>query len=173
MTHGAGWTDPRVRAGHSSIEGSGLYAAAPIRAGEVVFVWGGGTVISDAELRAIGASGRRYSSAAIGENQNVLWNAEDPDAGGPGGANHSCDSNLRMLDERTLGARRDIAAGEELTLDYALITVSPEWRMECHCGSTACRGVVTGNDWQSAVLQERYAGHFSPFINARIAARLR
>jgi len=171
MTHGAGWTDGRVRAGGSSIEGSGLYAAAPIRAGEVVFVWGGGTVISDAESQAIATSGRRYSSAAIGENQHILWSADDPDAGGPGGANHSCHSNLWMLDDRTVGARRDIAAGEELTLDYALITVAPEWRMECHCGSTLCRGVVTGSDWQVPALQQRYAGHFSPFINARIAAR--
>jgi RimJ/RimL family protein N-acetyltransferase len=168
----AGWTDPRVRAGASTIEGSGLYAAEPIRSGETVFVWGGGSIISDAELRAVVASGRRYSCAAIGENQHILWAADDPDAAaGPGGANHSCDSNLWMLDERTVGARRDIAPGEELTLDYALFSVAPEWRMECRCGSTLCRGVVTGNDWLLPAIQERYAGHFSPFINARIAAR--
>jgi uncharacterized protein len=125
-----------------------LYAAATIRAGETVFVWGGGRLISDAELRAIAASGRRYSSAATGEDQHILWSAEDLDAGGPGGGNHSCDSNLWMLDARTVGARRDIAAGEELTLDYALISVAPEWRMECHCGSPLCRGIVTGSDWR-------------------------
>ena len=74
-----------------------------------------------------------------------------------------------MLDGRTVGARRDIAAGEELTLDYALFSSAPEWRMECHCGSALCRRVVTGNDWRLPELQERYAGHFSPFINVRIA----
>jgi RimJ/RimL family protein N-acetyltransferase len=169
MSSANGWTDPRVRAGPSTVEGNGLCASAPIRAGEVVFVWGGGTIISDAELRAIVASARRYSSAAIGENQHILWSADDPDAGGPGGANHSCDSNLWMLDERRVGARRDIAAGEELTLDYALFSVAPEWCMECHCGSPGCRGVVTGNDWCLPELQQRYAGHFSPFINASIA----
>src|SRR5262249_51551450 len=130
-----GWTDLRVRGGASTIEGSGSYAAEPIRAGETVFVWGGGSIISDAELRAMAAAGRRYSGASIDENQHILWGADDPDAAaGPGGANHSCDSNLWMLDERTVGARRDIAAGEEVTLDYALFTVAPEWRMECHCG---------------------------------------
>jgi hypothetical protein len=173
VRNGGGWTDPRVRAGPSSIEGSRLYAAAPIRAGETVFVWGGGRIISDAELRAVAASGRRYSSAAFGENQHMLWSAEDPDAAGPGGGNHSCDSNLWMLDERTVGARRDIAAGEELTLDRALITVAPEWRMECHCGSPLCRGPVTGSDWQLPALQDRYASHFSPFINVRITTRRR
>jgi hypothetical protein len=73
-----------------------------------------------------------------------------------------------MLDARTVGARRDIAAGEELTVDYALFSVVPEWRMDCHCGSSRCRGVVTGNDWRLLELQQRYAGHFSPFINARM-----
>jgi len=107
-------------------------------------------MISDAELRAVAASGRRYSSVGIDENQHILWGADDPDAGGPGGANHSCDSNLSMLDARTVGARRDVAAGEELTLDYALFSVAPEWRMECHCESTLCRGVVTGIDWRFA-----------------------
>ena len=169
MSSAAGWTDPRVRARASTIEGNGLYASALIAAGEVVFIWGGGTIITDAELRAIAASGRHYDSAAIGENQHILWSADDPDAGGPGGANHCCASTLWMLDERTVGARRDIAAGEELTLDYALFSVAPGWRMECHCGSALCRGVVTGNDWRLPELQERYAGHFSPFINARIA----
>jgi RimJ/RimL family protein N-acetyltransferase len=169
MNTGVGWSDPRVRAGASTIEGVGVYASAPIAAGEVVFVWGGGTMISDAELRAVAASGRRYSSVGIDENWHILWAADDPNAGGPGGANHSCDSNLWMLDARTVGARRDIAPGEELTLDYALFSVAPEWRMECHCGSALCRRVVTGNDWRLPELQQRYAGHFSPFINARIA----
>jgi len=134
-------------------------------------VWGGGKVISDAELRGIAASGQRYSSAAIGEDQNLLWDVVESGDDGPGGANHSCDPNLWMQDERTVSARRDIAAGEELTIDYALMTVSPDWRMACQCGARLCRGVVTGNDWQLPELQKRYRGHFSPFINTRINKR--
>ena len=97
-----------------------------------------------------------------------MWDVVDADAGGPGGANHSCDPNLWMQNERTVCARREIAAGEELTMDYALATRTPEWRMECRCGTSECRGVITGNDWQLPELQQRYSGHFSPFINARI-----
>lgn len=166
----SGWTDPRVRGALSSIEGSGLVAAALIQAGDIVCVWGGGRTISDNELRAVAASGRRYSSVAIGEDENILWGVEEVGGAGPGGANHSCDPNLWMHDARTVCARRDIASGEELTLDYALMTVSPDWGMACHCGVQLCRGVVTGNDWQLPELQERYSGHFSPFVNARIAA---
>jgi len=41
--------------------------------------------------------------------------------------------------------------------------------MECRCGSPLCRGVITGDDWRRTDLQARYRGHFSPFIDARIA----
>jgi hypothetical protein len=58
-----------------------------------------------------------------------------PGGRGAGGANHSCDSNLWMLDAHTMGARHDIMAGEDLTLDYALVTLPtgvaharPLWR---------------------------------------------
>ena len=87
---------------------------------------------------------------------------------GVGTLNHSCDPNLGWAGERTLVALRDIAAGDELTVDYATMTVAP-WEMDCRCGSAGCRGVVTGDDWRRPDLQERYAGRFSPFINARIA----
>jgi uncharacterized protein len=41
--------------------------------------------------------------------------------------------------------------------------------MDCRCGGTGCRGTVTGADWHRADLQARYRGHFSPFIERRIA----
>ncbi len=70
----------------------------------------------------------------------------------------------------TFAARRDIAPGEEVTDDYALLSADLAFRMECRCGSAACRGLVTNDDWRRLDLQERYAGHFSPFLNRRIAA---
>ncbi len=86
--------------------------------------------------------------------------------------NHSCEPNLWMADEIKVVARRDIAPGEELTLDYALQTAQPVPLLEvmCRCGSPLCRGIITGNDWRLPELQERYQGHFSPFINRRIAS---
>jgi hypothetical protein len=74
-----------------------------------------------------------------------------------------------MADETTLVARRDIGAGEELTVDYALFTALPVAVIEgCRCGSPVCRGAVTGNDWRLPAVQERYRGHFSPFLDERI-----
>ena len=157
------WLDPRVAAGPSSIEGLGLFATAPIRKGEVVGTLGG-RVIDDAELRAISRTRSKYSSAAIAEGVNLLLDDDAVIARG----NHSCDSNLWMRDEFTLEARRDITVGEEVTIDYALQTAVADWEMACSCGSTRCRGRVRGDDWMRPELQERYRGHFAPFLNERI-----
>jgi SAM-dependent methyltransferase len=77
-----------------------------------------------------------------------------------------------MQDEVTLVARRDIAVGKELTIDYALFEETEEWvaPWQCRCGSERCRGGHSGRAWRRADLQERYGDHFSPFINVRIQA---
>lgn len=45
-------------------------------------------------------------------------------------------------------ARKDIQRDEELTYDYALAESNPDFRMECKCGASNCRGIITGNDWR-------------------------
>ena len=157
------WLDPRVVARTSSIEGLGLFATAPIAKGEVVGILGG-RVIDDAELRKISRTRSRYNSAAIAEGVNLLVENDELIARG----NHSCDSNLWMRDEFTLEARRDITTGEEITVDYALQTAVADWEMACNCGSPRCRRRVRGDDWMRSELQDRYRGHFSPFLNKRI-----
>jgi hypothetical protein len=71
---------------------------------------------------------------------------------------------------RTFVARRPIAAGDETTIDYALLTVEPTWSMACKCASALCRELVTGEDWRLPELRARYEGHWSPFIERRIRA---
>jgi hypothetical protein len=64
--------------------------------------------------------------------------------------NHSCEPNLGMGGNVLLVAMREIAAGEELTTDYALFLADPGFAMQCRCGTAACRGVVRGTDWRRA-----------------------
>jgi hypothetical protein len=59
--------------------------------------------------------------------------------------NHSCEPNVGMGGNVLLVAMRDIAAGEELTIDYALFLGDPGFAMDCRCRTAACRGVVRGN----------------------------
>jgi uncharacterized protein len=143
----------------SEIEGSGLFAGRAFEEGETVMVLGG-TLIDDEELARVSP----HSSLAVGEGMNLVQADDDPAQYG----NHSCDPNLWLADEVTVVTRRPVEAGEELTIDYATMTVVP-WQMECRCGAPSCRGVVSGDDWRRPDLRQRYAGRFSPFIEARIA----
>jgi hypothetical protein len=85
--------------------------------------------------------------------------------------NHACDPNLGMKDEVTLVTRREVPIGEELTIDYAVFSLDPDWvaAFTCRCGAAECRGTITGRDWERGDLQHRYAGLFHPAIAARIA----
>jgi uncharacterized protein len=162
------WYDPRVQIRQSTIAGGGMFAAQPFREGEVVAVVGG-TLMTTAGFTAYRAGVTRWNAHQIGEDAHLVDLIQSPDQVG-GSLNHSCDSNLWMDDEVTITARRDIAAGKELTLDYALTTVASDWQLDepCQCGIEVCRHTITGNDWQLAAVQVRYASHFVPFINARI-----
>lgn len=164
------WYDPRVRPAMSGIQGHGMFAAAPIGAGEMVAV-AGGVVMTEAEFQAYRAMVTRWNAMQIGEARHLVDLVQAPNDR-DASINHSCDSNLWLADEVTLAARRDIAPDEELTLDYALTTVEPTWTLDqpCACSSPLCRHTITGNDWRLSDLQKRYAGHFAPFINDRIRA---
>ena len=163
------WIDPRQEFRASPIHGIGAFARAPIKQGEVVEILGG-VVMTEVEFRTFVQTAQRYNAIQIGEELHLVELPEVTLQRAGGSLNHSCDSNLWMADEVTLIARRDIATGEELTVDYALFSGEADAVLEkaCRCGSVDCRQIITGNDWKSPHVQQRYYPHFSPFINARI-----
>jgi hypothetical protein len=63
---------------------------------------------------------------------------------------------------------RDIDAGEELLVDYAMSTTDPSWFLRCHCASNRCRQMVEGTDWRIPQLQRRYAGFWAPYVQRLI-----
>ncbi len=121
----------------------GLFATAPITAGTIVSIVDG-AVLTGAELAAFIATenrqGRYVDTIALGPDRHLVLPPDTPNGKG----NHSCEPNLGWVDAVTLVACRDIAAGEELTNDYATRTADPDFIMTCHCGAPTCRGVVTG-----------------------------
>jgi uncharacterized protein len=161
------WIDSRIEIRPSLMHGLGSFARSAITAGEVVTIWGG-EVFTLAEVAA--GKTKPCSVAAIAETLVLASPVQGPDHPDQF-LNHSCDPNVWMQDEVTLIARYDIRPGEELTADYTLW----EWdeqrvlSWQCRCGAPLCRGRITGRDWRRPELQARYQGHFSPFINARIA----
>jgi hypothetical protein len=75
--------------------------------------------------------------------------------------NHSCDPNCRFEivgNRAILYSLYVIPVNAELTFDYS--TTSTEtydtWRMECACGSSKCRKVISGYQYLTPTLQEEY-----------------
>lgn len=80
--------------------------------------------------------------------------------------NHSCDPNMQYDAEDNIIARRDIRAGEELTIDYAFFVVNVDQNFECRCGSPNCRRFIRKDDWKS--LAREYGLNFPTFMHSEI-----
>lgn len=87
--------------------------------------------------------------------------------------NHSCDPALGWSATGALVAMRDVAPGEELTIDYALHVDDPDFVLVCHCETYRCRQLIEGTDWQIPQLQKRYSGFWAPAVQRRIDAAAR
>lgn len=89
----------------------------------------------------------------------VTWE-DDPERWRP--VEHSCDPSA-WLEGLDVVARRPIAAGEAVTLDYGTFynEVMPEF--ECRCGAGECRGVVRGADHLEPWI-DRYGDHVSDYV---------
>jgi D-alanine-D-alanine ligase len=97
----------------------------------------------------------------------VIW-SDDPDLWKP--INHSCDPNA-WLTGLNLTARRPIAAGEEITLDYATFCNESTAPFECTCGSPHCRGTITGADYLQSFVDE-YGAHVSDYVRSKRAVEV-
>lgn len=57
--------------------------------------------------------------------------------------NHSCDPNVVIVGKRTVKALKNIAPGEEITMDYSITEAEPDWKIEnCQCKTKYCRGTI-------------------------------
>ena len=110
----------------------------------------------------------RDSAFQIAEDRFLAALTRDEHDGVMMRVNHSCEPNAGLGGNVLLVSMRDIAAGEEITLDYALFLADPDFAMACHCGAGACRGIVTGTDWMLADVRERYRGWFSWWLQQKI-----
>jgi uncharacterized protein len=163
------WITPKaVKGGASGIQGMGVHAIEAIADGEVVAVKGG-HIVDGAAVAGL-PEAIRDSAFQIAADCFLATLTPDEHDGVMMRVNHSCGPNVGIGGNVLLVSMRDIAAGEELTLDYALFLTDPGFAMECRCGAVACRGTVTGIDWMRADLQERYGGWFSWWLQQKITA---
>ena len=157
------WLTPKAQAQISGEKGMGSFVLAPISQGEEVAGFGG-SVVTRGVLDTLNLD-QQHRSIQISKNLFIAPGLE-PEPGDM--INHSCEPNCVLLGSIVVVAHREIEIGEELTFDYATCDDSDYDEFDCQCGSQNCRGVVTGQDWKITELQEKYAGHFSPYIQEQI-----
>jgi hypothetical protein len=165
------WINPKLVAGKSNIHGVGVIATAPLAAGERLMEFGGQAITAgDIETELY----RMRSIWRVGDDLFLALPESDPVPSLDENLNHSCDANSWLADVVTLAARRDIAAGEEITLDQGTWNFDDDvyvWdQAHCSCGVDACRKSLTNDDWKLPALQQRYRGHFHPFVQKMIDA---
>jgi D-alanine-D-alanine ligase-like ATP-grasp enzyme len=141
----------------NSIAGFGIYATNQIKAGEVIFKG------EEKQQRLVTRANvnkywseeekdlfRKYAYP-ISDEVYVLWDS-NPSEWAP--QNHSCNPNTAYKGFN-VHATRDIAKGEELTLDYATFLNEETESFHCQCGANNCRGLVTGIPNNSVTLREQ------------------
>lgn len=160
------YLSPKTEVRESKIHGRGLFAVAAIAKDEIVAVKGG-HIVDRKTLREKITPRLGPVEIQIDDNLFVAPATEEERDLSMLYSNHSCDPNLGMRGEITFVAVRDIRAGEELTHDWA-ITDDDDYSVECNCGASRCRQIITGQDWRRPELQKRYAGYFSAYLTRKI-----
>jgi SET domain-containing protein len=163
----ASYRSPKTVVRPSSIGGRGLFAHTAVAKGEIVCVKAGHLLdkatftrlkdtINAADLQI--ADDLFLAPVTEAEFEDVMMFL-----------NHSCEPNVGIQGQIVFVAMRDVAAGEELTLDYATIDHAAE-PMVCRCGAPGCRRVITGQDWQNPELQRKYGNYFAWYLLEKIRA---
>lgn len=149
-------------------KGYGMYARRAISTGEVVDRWEERphVLASKGHVERTWDEQRRrwFGQYAWPLNDEIFvtWD-ENPAEWRP--IDHACDPNT-WLDGLDLVARRPIAKGEAVTMDYATFCAETMAPFECRCGAADCRGSVSGED-HLAPFVARYGEHVSAWVRAR------
>ena len=164
--HNPSYLSPKLALRASEEKGGyGIFALESINKDDVLAVWGG-VVVPGSRLNEYSEYAQTHG-LQVDEDLFLLPLTEDDPSDY---FNHSCNPNAGLKGQIMLVAMREIDPGEEICFDYAMSDSNPYDEFTCGCGTPACRGRVTAQDWKRADLQQRYEGYFSPYLQRRIAA---
>ncbi|MFM8473632.1 MAG: SET domain-containing protein-lysine N-methyltransferase [Candidatus Kapaibacterium sp.] len=141
----------------AGVHGYGMFARQDLRKGDIVFLgeersqrivtkrW----VERHWDERA--RKDFRHYAYPVSSEVYILW---DERAENWAPQNHSCEPST-AYDGLNVVALRDIARGEELTLDYAEVLDETAAPFACTCGSSRCRGMIKGSPDNTVTARER------------------
>jgi SET domain-containing protein len=159
------YLSPKLETRPNQVKGNcGVFARRLVKKGELISLWGGKIISAD----EVDWDMENFTQQVLQIEDNFFLltpSMEPADC-----FNHSCNPNVGLTGQIGLIAMRDIKAGEEVCLDYAMCDGSSYDEFDCSCGVPECRRRITGEDWKRPELWERYDGYFSPYLQRRIAA---
>lgn len=122
--------------------GYGLFATAPIPRGTITWVLDALDIrMTSEQVAALPAAYQplveRYAFLDAKGRHILCW-----DFGRF--MNHSCEPTTTSIGTLCDVALRDIAPGEQLTCEYAMLNLTES--VTCHCGANKCRGTIRAND---------------------------
>jgi SET domain-containing protein len=135
----------------SGIEGEGLFAKVPIRAGDTIIEYTGERLSKDESLRRC-IDGNHYIFN-INEEFDIDGSVESNFARF---INHSCAPNAeaQLEDDRVwIVAVRDISPGEEVTFNYGY-DLDDYREHPCRCGAANCVGYILAEEYWQHVAQQ-------------------
>jgi uncharacterized protein len=166
LNHSPSFSSPKVVLRSCTEKGGfGVFARDYIKAGELIFAWGG-EIVTEQQLADVPVK-RSTHGLQVDDGIYLLPMMEDDMADC---VNHSCSPNAGMRGQISLVAMRDVQKEEEICFDYAMTDSSDYDEFECHCGSPNCRKMITGNDWRNPELHVKYAGYFSTYLERKITS---
>jgi D-alanine-D-alanine ligase len=146
----------------------GLPATRPRAPGEAIrpFDEPARRLVTRAQLEAesVGANGAwlRRQAWPVSDELYGAW-SRDPEKWTP--IDHSCDPSA-WFDGWDVVARRALAPGEEVTLDFATLHDERMAPFDCACGTTSCRGTVRGDDDRRGCAIHQ-GDHVSPYVRRK------
>lgn len=159
------YRSPKIQVRDNTLAGRGVVAIADIDKDEIVAIKAGHVMIEDEVKRVSQQVGDFALQIDDGFYLSPRYPEEVDDM--TVFINHSCDPNVGFRGQVVYVALRNIKAGEELCHDYSMER-SDDYELDCRCGSSLCRGKITGKDWQLPELQQRYGDYFSVYLLNRI-----
>jgi hypothetical protein len=145
---------PHIIVNRSSIDGIGLITTQAIPRGSVVWmpcrsceIWSPEAIAQVSEERASWLDKYAYTLAS----GSALLPCHDAYV-----MNHSCSANVLDFGLDFGVAVRDIAAGEEITLDYRTFVNDPPWTIQCVCGAQGCVGQFQAQDGLAPAVQNQW-----------------
>lgn len=163
----ASYVSPKAKSGvKSKIAGRGLISVKPIKKGDIIAIKGGHIIDWKTYEKYESLIGLSILQIADDFILAPLTKSEIEKV--TIFLNHSCNPNIGVRGEITFVAMRNIKAGEELTVDYAMIQDNTDKPMRCNCGAKNCRKIITGKDWRRKDLQKKYGKYFSAFLREKI-----